>query len=187
MLRITQGGTESQDQKAGLNFIQGPSAPATATATRPHREALSTATAGPTVPLQGQEPLRLSGGLHLGQEGTPGQSSLQAAVARGGVRACEIFLPTLPFSFLSADTQALSQVRKRPSCRTVEMFLGTQLQGSYFHGEENKEEKPPTNYRAASENEPLSAEPQVWTQGLMSASHLANGTARKSPSQGERA
>lgn len=59
--------------------------------------------------------------------------------------ACEIFLSTVPFSFLRADTQALSHVRQCPVHRTTEMFLGTQLQGSCFH-KENKEENPPNNY-----------------------------------------
>lgn len=67
------------------------------------------------------------------------------------------------------------------------MFLRTQLKGSCFRGGEKEEEKPPSNYLAASEKEPLSAQPQVCAQGLVSASHLAKGTARKSPSQGERA
>lgn len=107
--------------------------------------------------------------------------------ARGGTGAFETFLYTLPFSFLSTGTQALSQVRKHLACRTAEVFLRTQLKGSCFHREEKEEEKPPTNYLAASENEPLSAQPHVCAQGLVWASHLANGTARKSPSQGERA
>lgn len=85
----------------------------------------------------------------------------QATAARGGVTAWEIFLSSVPFFFLRADTQTLSQVRKHPEHRPIDMFLETQSQGWCFHGEESKGEKAPNNYRAGSENEPLS----VWTQG----------------------
>lgn len=49
---------------------------------------------------------------------------------------------SVPFSRLRADTQAFSRVRKRPGLRTLEMFLGTQLQGTCFHREENERRQP---------------------------------------------
>ena len=70
-------------------------------------------------------------------------------------------LPLQCTFFLRADTQTLSQVRKRPEHRPIDMFLETQSQGWCFHGLESEGEKAPNNYRAGFENEPLS----VWTQG----------------------
>lgn len=54
----------------------------------------------------------------------------------------------VPFSGLGADTKALTQVRKRPGLRTLELFLGIQLQGTCFHREENEEEKAANNHHA---------------------------------------
>lgn len=66
------------------------------------------------------------------------------------------------------------------------MFLGTQLQSSCFHREEREDRKAPNDHQAGSENEPLSAVSQLWTQGLASASQLVNGAAGKVQSQGGR-
>ena len=87
------------------------------------------------------------------------------------------------FSFLRAHPQALSQVRPRPGHRAVAMFPGTELQGSCFHRGE-KEKEASNDQWAGSENRPLSALAQLWTQGQASASQLVTGAASRVHSQG---
>lgn len=66
------------------------------------------------------------------------------------------------------------------------MFLGTQLQSSCFHREEREERKAPNDHQAGSENEPLSALSQLWTQGLASASQLVKWGSWEGPKPGRK-
>ena len=189
--------------RPGSDFTQGPSAPgAVASATRLHGWGLGELPSrAPGLPA--------GASLHTSQEApaSTGEDAqavptvpplgaglvftcTQAAQAPG--HCCQRWwcpcLKNVPwsdrplcctFSFPGAHSQALSQVRPRPGHRTVEMFLGTQLQSSCFHKEEREERKAPNDHQAGSENEPLSALSQLWTQGLASASQLVNGAAGK--------
>lgn len=126
-------------------------------------------------------------GLHV-HPGSPGSGPLLSEVVPLPEESSLIRSSSLlyTFSFPRAHSQALSQVRPRSGHRTVDMFLGTQLQSSCFHREEREERKAPNDHQAGSENEPLSALSQLWTQGLASASQLVNGAAGKVQSQGGR-
>lgn len=127
---------------------------------------------GPLTSLQMEWPLLLPGGPCLGWQrlprkcqqpllqgwvwfsSAPRQPSLQAIACQ---RRCD-FLgnlpPCVPFSLLRAETQALSQGKKCPEHRTVEMFLGAQLQGTCFRREGNEEEKAANNPQAVVRTSP---------------------------------
>ena len=123
-----------------LDLTQGPSTPA---ATRPQGHSLGVPPAlAPALPAAGNVPCP-----SLGWERLPRQSqqpllwrwawslctpaaNFQATTGSGGIIAWETF------PHLTADTQALSQVTRRPGHRTVDMFPGTRV-----FREENKEEQ----------------------------------------------